>query len=176
MNAVIAGQAQHGVAAIKVLTKTRGHPGGGGLLLGVLAANIALVSNTSTAISRVAASIPWQTGDAIVCLRGEFPANTTPWQQAAREHGLRIVWLDANDFRTDDGLNRLDDALSNHRVRLVAVSAVQFSTGLRMPVESMTDIAHRHGAAVFVDAIQRWGPRPSTRAESTTWPPGARSG
>ena len=42
----------------------------------------------------------------------------------------------------------------------MAVSAVQFSTGLRMPVESMTDIAHRHGAAVFVDAIQAVGATP----------------
>ena len=158
MNAVIAGQAQHGVAAIKEFHEDLGDTRAvAGSLLGVPAANVALVSNTSTAISCVAASIPWQAGDAIVCLRGEFPANTTPWQQAAREHGLRIVWLDANDFRADDGLNRLDDALSNHRVRLVAVSAVQFSTGLRMPVESMTDIAHRHGAAVFVDAIQAVG-------------------
>ena len=79
MHAVNAGQAQHGVAAIagfhEQVDATRTVAGS---LLGVPAKNIALVGNTSTAISCVAASIPWQAGDAIVCLRGEFPANTTP--------------------------------------------------------------------------------------------------
>ena len=73
MNAVIAGQAQHGIAAIKAFHEDLGVTRAvAGSLLGVSAANIALVSNTSTAISCVAASIPWQTGDAIVKLTSSF--------------------------------------------------------------------------------------------------------
>ena len=37
------------------------------------------------------------------------------------------------------------------------MSAVQFQTGLRMPVQQVAEVAHRHGAELFVDAIQQLG-------------------
>ena len=42
----------------------------------------------------------------------------------------------------------------------MAVSAVQFQTGLRMPVEAMAELCHRHGAQLFVDGIQAVGAVP----------------
>ncbi len=161
MMAVMNGQATEGVAAMfgfhEDVETTRAVAGE---LMGVAPDRIAMVASTSTAISAVAASIDWKPGETIVVFRGEFPANTTPWQQAAQRHQLNIVWLEADDFRTERGLESLEDALQNHTVRLVAVSAVQFSTGLRMPVEAMAVAAHTHGAAIFVDAIQAMGATP----------------
>jgi len=154
-------QSSHGVAAMagfhEDLEQTRMLAG---QLLNVDGNNIALMANTSLAISSIAASIPWTEGDKIVLFRGEFPANTTPWLHAAKRHNLDIAWLDASAFQTDKGLAQLSDILKSGRVRLVAVSAVQFSTGLRMPVEAMAKISHRHGAEIFVDAIQAVGSSP----------------
>jgi cysteine desulfurase/selenocysteine lyase len=45
-------------------------------------------------------------------------------------------------------------------VRLVAVSAVQFQSGLRMPLEEMGRLCQRYGAELFVDAIQALGAVP----------------
>jgi selenocysteine lyase/cysteine desulfurase len=45
-------------------------------------------------------------------------------------------------------------------VRLVAVSFVQFQTGLRMPLESMGALCREHGAELCVDAIQGVGAVP----------------
>ena len=36
-------------------------------------------------------------GDRVVLFAGEFPANVTPWQRAARMFGLEIIWLCATD-------------------------------------------------------------------------------
>ena len=45
--------------------------------------DVALTTNTSAGIQAVALDFPWRRGDRIVLLDGEFPANVTPWQQAA---------------------------------------------------------------------------------------------
>ncbi|MEO0605836.1 MAG: aminotransferase class V-fold PLP-dependent enzyme, partial [Myxococcota bacterium] len=44
--------------------------------------------------------------------------------------------------------------------RLVAVSAVQFATGLRMPLDALGQLAHAHGAELFVDGVQAMGALP----------------
>ena len=92
---------------------------------------------------------------------GEFPANVTPWQQAAREFQLELVWLSLDPFHRsiEEGLAELDRAL-RQGVRLVAVSAVQYKTGLRMPLAEMAALCHEHDAEIFVDAIQALGATP----------------
>ena len=117
---------------------------------------IALVPNTTFGVMAAALCFPWKAGDRVVVFRGEFPTNVTPWQRAAALHGLEVVFHEADDFRTERGLERLEQEL-RRGVRLVAVSAVQFQTGLRMPVEAMARLCHAHGARLFVDAIQAAG-------------------
>jgi selenocysteine lyase/cysteine desulfurase len=101
----------------------------------------------------------------VVLFRGEFPANTTPWQQAARQYGLELVWLDLADWEASNeaGLAALEGALRGG-VRLVAVSAVQFKSGLQMPLAHMASRCHAHGAELFVDAIQGFGATPLSTA------------
>ncbi|TVS10934.1 MAG: aminotransferase class V-fold PLP-dependent enzyme [Wenzhouxiangella sp.] len=127
-------------------------------LINATAENMALVPNTSAGVMTVALCLPWRRGDRIVLFKGEFPTNVTPWQQAARRHGLEILWMETEAFRHDRpaALEALEDHL-RAGVRLVAVSAVQFTTGQRMPLEAMGELCHRHGSELFVDAIQAAG-------------------
>lgn len=127
-------------------------------LIGADAADLALIPNTSHGVMSVALCLPWHRGDRIVLFKGEFPTNITPWQQAARRHELEIVWLEAEAFRHDRAraLEQLDDEL-RRGVRLVAISAVQFTTGQRMPLETIGALCRRHGSELFVDAIQAAG-------------------
>lgn len=122
---------------------------------------VALVPNTSTGVTDIALSLPWKRGDRVLVFEGEFPANVTPWQRAAELFDLELVWLSADAFRTDPtrAFEALDRALASG-VRLVALSHVEFQTGLRMPVAEISSRAHRHGAEVFVDAIQGLGAVP----------------
>jgi cysteine desulfurase/selenocysteine lyase len=130
-------------------------------LLGADGDELAFVPNTTAGVITVAQSIAWTPGDRVVLFRGEFPANTTPWQLVAKQHGLELVWLDLADFdeSDDQGLAALDSALARG-VRLVAVSAVQFRSGLRMPLEAMAQRCRSRGAELFVDAIQGLGASP----------------
>lgn len=127
-------------------------------LVGADADSIGLVANTTAGVLAIALGLPWRRGDRVLVFDGEFPTNITPWQQAARRHELELAWMRADDFRTDRAvaLERFEGLLKQG-VRLVAVSAVQFTTGQRMPLEAMGELCRTHGAELFVDGIQAAG-------------------
>jgi cysteine desulfurase / selenocysteine lyase len=125
-------------------------------LIGASSREIAFVANTSRGISEVALSFPWRRGDRVVLFKGEFPANVTPWQRAAELFELDVTFIDADSFYSDKGLELLERELQRG-VRLVAASAVQFQTGLRMPIRQIGTLCHQHGAQLCVDAIQACG-------------------
>jgi selenocysteine lyase/cysteine desulfurase len=85
----------------------------------------------------------------------------TPWQRAAAVFDLEIVFLPLSGFEGDasEGFASLEKALAGG-ARLVAVSAVQFQTGLRMPLEEMAALCHTYGAEIAVDAVQACGSTP----------------
>lgn len=122
--------------------------------------DLALVPSTTRGLIDLALCLPWRAGDRVVLYAGEFPTNVTPWQAAAQAFGLAVEWL---PVRPDpaDLLADLERVL-RRGVRLVAVSAVQFQTGLRMPVEAMARLAHAHGAELACDAMQAVGMVPFT--------------
>lgn len=123
-------------------------------LLGARPDDIAFVAGTSHGLLYVALCLPWKPLDRVVVFEGEFPANVTPWQRAAETFGLELVMLPVD--ASDAGLARLEAEL-RRGVRLVASSAVQFQTGLRMPVHEMAALCHAYGAQLAVDAIQAVG-------------------
>ena len=131
-------------------------------LVGGEASGIALEPNTSRGVTDVALCMRWRPGDRVIVFEGEFPANVTPWQQAASAFGLEVVRLSLEPFgrSLDEGLASVEPTLRAGRVRLVAVSAVQFQTGLRMPLAALGEACRRHGARLFVDAVQAAGAVP----------------
>lgn len=122
---------------------------------------IAFVANTTQGVIDVAFGVPWREGDRVVLFEGEFPANVTPWQRAAEEFRLDLIWLPLSPFHRSagEGLAELERALERG-VRVVAVSAVQYKTGLRMPLAEMAALCHEYDAEIFVDAIQALGATP----------------
>lgn len=127
-------------------------------LVGAAPDELAFIPNTSYGVTAIAFSFPWRAGDRVVLFEGEFPANVTPWLQAAKHFEVTPVMLAVRDFLESDerGLERLEETLKQG-ARLVAVSAVQFQCGLRMPLAAMAKLCHTYGAELFVDAIQAFG-------------------
>lgn len=130
-------------------------------LIGADADEIALIQNTTDALRTVAFCVPFAEGERVILFEGEFPANVTPFQQAAKLFGLELEMVPLAPFMEslDSGLAALETALKKG-ARLVSVSAVQFQTGLRMPLKRMSDLCHAHGAELCVDGIQACGATP----------------
>ena len=131
-------------------------------LFGADPAGVALGFGTTRGLLDVAYSLDLGPADRILGFDGEFPANTTPWISAARAMGARFEALPLDGFGDGSGvgLARVEDALRRGGVRLIAVSAVQFQTGLAMPLRALAGLAHAHGALLAVDAIQACGAVP----------------
>jgi cysteine desulfurase / selenocysteine lyase len=141
-------------------------------LLGAAESEIALVPSTMYGLAALAVSFPWRAGDRVIGFAGEYPTNVSVWQSACERHGLSLTLLPLDDFARPDGpdLTRLERELAAGRVRMCAVSAVQFQSGLRMPLARIAELCHAHGAQLVVDAVQALGCVPlDVRALGIDW-------
>jgi cysteine desulfurase/selenocysteine lyase len=129
-----------------------------GRLVGAPASDIALISGTSRGLGDLALCFPWRAADRLVLFEGEFPANVMPWLRAAELYGLGVDYVPmARAIEDDASLLGPLERLLQRGARLVAVSAVQFQTGLRMPLAEISQLCARYGAELCVDAIQACG-------------------
>ncbi|MCP4808184.1 MAG: aminotransferase class V-fold PLP-dependent enzyme [Proteobacteria bacterium] len=161
---VLAEYAQHGLDAIFPFFEQRESLKDDlRTLLGV-EGPIAITASTNRGLSDAALSLPWQPGDRVLLFEGEFPANVTPWVQAAKAFGAEVTFLSL-DATLPELLEEARRELAKGKVRVLAVSAVQFQTGRRMPIDQLADLCHQHGALIAVDAIQAVGVVPFSGAK-----------
>jgi cysteine desulfurase / selenocysteine lyase len=115
--------------------------------------DIALVKNTSEALSFVAYGLTWQAGDNIVSSNEEFPSNRLPWQSLSNQGvEFRQADLQSADM-PEDALFALIDG----NTRLLTISSIQFASGLRMDLERIGEVCKRRGILFCIDAIQSLG-------------------
>lgn len=117
---------------------------------------IALLKNTSEALSVVAYGLDWAAGDRIVISNQEFPSNRIVWE-SLRRFGVEVVEVDIG--ATDTPEQRIIDAITPH-TRLLSVSSVQYSSGLALQLEVLGQACRAQQVLFCVDAIQSLGVRP----------------
>lgn len=119
--------------------------------------DVALLHSTSEGLSVVAYGLDWREGDNVVFAAQEFPSNRIVWESLAPRFGVeaRAVDLSAGETPEDALLARVDG-----RTRLLAVSAVQYASGLRMDLERLGAACRDRGVLFCVDAIQAIGALP----------------
>ncbi|MEN8260355.1 MAG: aminotransferase class V-fold PLP-dependent enzyme [Pseudomonadota bacterium] len=115
--------------------------------------DIALVKNTSEAISFVAHGLDWQAGDNIVSSNEEFPSNRIPWESLSK-YGVELRQADLTGAESPEQalFEKVDD-----RTRLLAISSIQFASGLRLNLDQIGDFCRKRGIFFCVDAIQSLG-------------------
>ena len=114
---------------------------------------VIFVRNTTEATNVLAAALP--AGARVLSSPAEHHANMLPW----RRHDIRSLPFTASaDELCDACEHELRAAWP--RIDLLAVTAASNVTGEVWPLEALAEIAHRHGAAFFVDAAQLAPHRP----------------
>lgn len=117
--------------------------------------DIALIANTSTGLNQVAQGLDWQPGDSVIFPANDFPSNRLPWSNLEQRGVLtHAVELDARDPEAS-----LIAAIGPS-TRLLAVSSVQYDTGLRFDLERLGEACERYGVLFCIDAIQQLGALP----------------
>lgn len=123
-------------------------------LLHVTPEEICLISRVTQGINIVAGMIPFEKGDKIVSTELAYPSNLYPFMPFQRM-GVEIErilhhngLIDTSDFE-----KTIDD-----NTKLVCISHVEWTSGLRYDMKAISEIAHDHGAYVMDDAYQAMGP------------------
>ncbi|MBA1261731.1 aminotransferase class V-fold PLP-dependent enzyme [Stutzerimonas stutzeri] len=138
---------------LKVETSLRGRLAR--LLNAPSTADIALVKNTSEALSFVAFGLDWKAGDQIVISDEEFPSNRIVWE-ALRPQGVEVIRVSLKGADPEAALL----AACGPKVRLMAISAVQYASGLRLDLPRLGEGCEQRGVLLCIDAIQQLGALP----------------
>ena len=114
--------------------------------------DIALLKNTSEALSVVASGIRWRRGDNVVTSAEEFPSNRIPWE-AQQGRGISLKQVDLREGNPEQALM----AACDRRTRVLTISSVQFSSGIRLDLELLGEFCNNNNVLFCVDAIQSIG-------------------
>ncbi|MGE0442998.1 MAG: aminotransferase class V-fold PLP-dependent enzyme [Gemmatimonadales bacterium] len=119
---------------------------------------IALATNTSYGINVAALALPLAPGDVVIASHGEFPANVFPWRQlAGKGVALELVPTDPDGWPDE---NRLMERMADPRVKVLAISLVQFHSGYLADLDRLSRVARATETWLVVDAIQGLGQVP----------------
>ena len=124
-------------------------------LIGASPAEIALMVNTTYGINLAARALDLREGDVVVLSDREFPANVYPWMALERSIGVSVRILPCIDGLPDEAA--LLRALDDPKVKVAAVSWVQFATGWRADLATIGRRCRERGIYLVVDAIQGLG-------------------
>ncbi|GBD21936.1 putative cysteine desulfurase [bacterium HR28] len=128
-------------------------------LLGVRSEELAFTGNTTDGIALVLASFPFEAGDRILTSDQEHPAVLLPLTLACRRRGVVVERFRVGTEK-EETQEAFGAALMRTRPRLVVVSHVSCETGVRLPIEDMTQMAQAEGARVLLDTAQSIGQFP----------------
>jgi L-cysteine/cystine lyase len=121
---------------------------------------IAIVHSTSGAMNAAIWSTDVHPGDRIVTTQAEHPGGFGPVHVVAERFAAEVAIADVGDGGDDARTLAAFDAAITDRTRIVAFSHVLWTTGGRLPVREIADLAHRRGARVVIDGAQAVGALP----------------
>ena len=118
---------------------------------------VMVTRNTTEGLNIVLSGLDWQEGDEIITCNLEHGSVLVTSLVTGKRHGVkvRVVDLDPHDSR-ETILGKFEAAFTS-RTRLLFVSHVEFSTGLRMPAAELARLAHDRGAQIMLDGAQTGG-------------------
>jgi cysteine desulfurase/selenocysteine lyase len=127
-------------------------------LIGAFPEEIALAINTGFGLSLAARALPLRSGDIVLASDREFPANVYPWM-LLKDIGVTLELAPTTAEGWPDEEHLLE-RLQDPRVRVLAVSLVQFSNGYTVDLARLSAATRAAGTYLVVDAIQGVGQVP----------------
>jgi selenocysteine lyase/cysteine desulfurase len=105
--------------------------------------DIAFVPNAGCALALAISSVDWTGGDEMLTLHHEFP-NQLYGHASVSARGVECDWPDL-------------EAQVSERTRLVAISTVNYTTGLRPDLGRLVEDLRKRGIVVYLDGTQSAG-------------------
>ena len=129
-------------------------------LLNASPEEVILTQNTTEGLNKVINGLPWRQGDEIITFDLEHSSVLIPSYFQQHRHGAVVKVLSvAPDEEPDRILEKIEAAISA-RTRLVFLSHVEYSSGLRLPVKEIRQLTKKHGSLLLLDGAQSTGQMP----------------
>ena len=141
-----------------VLTAAEAVRGEAAALLGCTADEIMITRGTTDGMNTLAGGIRLDRGDHILTTDQEHEGGEACWQHRARREGLQIDRIAIAPEEHDQAaiLNRFAAAITPS-TRVISVSHVITTTGLRMPIAGISALARARNIICIVDGAQAVG-------------------
>jgi L-cysteine/cystine lyase len=118
---------------------------------------VAITHGTTEGLHVVIYGMQWRPGDEFVSCSLEHPALATPSSVLEERYGVTVKRVEVAPNATKaEALAAFKAALSP-KTKLVAISHVQYSCGLKLPAKEIIAAAHEVGALVALDGAQTGG-------------------
>ena len=118
---------------------------------------VLLTQNTTEGVNVVMNGLSWEPGDEVITCRLEHPAITVPIIAATQQRGVKSVVLPIATDENHDGILSQVEAAITDRTRLVLLSHIEYSSGLRMPVKEIAELVRPRGIRLLLDGAQTAG-------------------
>ena len=126
-------------------------------LIGASADEVLLTSSTTDGINTVMTGLPWEEGDEIITCNLEHSSILLPSYQLQRLRGVKVNVLTVDPGEGHESiLSKVEDAITD-RTRMVFFSHIEYSTGLRIPVEGIRKLTAGRGIWMLIDGAQGAG-------------------
>ncbi len=123
--------------------------------LGCSMEEIALTRNTTEGMNAIAQGLNLREGQRVLTTDHEHPGGSVCWEYYQKRRGISIdrVNLPVPPASADD-IVRLFEQKLTQQTRVISVSHITYSTGLRLPIRKLADLAEAAGALLVVDGAQ----------------------
>jgi selenocysteine lyase/cysteine desulfurase len=116
---------------------------------------LAVTRNTTEGMNLVAQGINLQPGDAVLTTDHEHAGGSLCWRHVQKYRGVRIddvtLPVPANDV--DEIMRRFERAITP-QTKVISVSHVTYTTGMRLPITHLAQLAEAHDCLLIVDDAQ----------------------
>ena len=123
---------------------------------GVKPSEIAFTRNATEGNATVASGLALRPGDEVIFESHAHPGGAMAWMSRQKQQGIKVKIFDPVHRNTEDNLQRIDDLIT-HRTRVVQVSHITATLGLRFPVKAIADLARDRGIWFHIDGAQSAG-------------------
>ncbi|MEZ4521080.1 MAG: aminotransferase class V-fold PLP-dependent enzyme [Thermomicrobiales bacterium] len=122
------------------------------------ASNIAITNRTTDGMYVALMGYPWQDRDELIITNIEHPGGLIPSFLARQRFNIRVKVADVKlgGQSVEETVAAFEKQITP-RTRMIALSHVPYTTGARLPVKEIVEMAHAHDVLVTVDAAQSYG-------------------
>lgn len=114
---------------------------------------IAINRNTTEGLNTIIFGLNLQAGDEVVLSTYDYPNMMNAWKQREKRDGIKLNWVHLNlPEENEEEIVRKYEAAITPKTKIVHITHLINWTGQIVPARKITDMAHRKGCEVILDA------------------------